>query len=78
MEQFRRDITHPALRERLAEGFAGFAPYVAPVQEQARDGEQAEATGETSEPVADGAPTAPLSVRTNGSRPAAPGARPPA
>ncbi|KAK5089303.1 Mediator of RNA polymerase II transcription subunit 31 [Exophiala xenobiotica] len=26
-EQFRRDITHPALVEKLVEGFAGFAPY---------------------------------------------------
>jgi len=46
-EQFRRDITHPALRERLAEGFAGFAPYVPPVPEQQpQDGEPGEGTGE--------------------------------
>jgi len=46
-EQFRRDITHPALRERLAEGFAGFAPYVPPVQEQAQDSEAAEDADQT-------------------------------
>ncbi len=43
---FRRDITHPALRERLAEGFAGFAPYAPPVQEPGQDAEPAETTGE--------------------------------
>lgn len=46
-EQFRRDITHPALRERLAEGFAGFAPYVPPLPEQAQDGQSAEGTDQT-------------------------------
>jgi len=33
-EQFRRDITHPALVEKLVEGFAGFAPYQPAAQEQ--------------------------------------------
>lgn len=66
-EQFRRDITHPALVEKLVEGFAGFAPY-----QSQQDGEVANAT-DRAEGAGNDAATG-----INGTTAAAPSARSPA